>query len=130
MQFDYLVSNVSRSYADGLKKRFDASFAQEVQVRAELLCNLGWTLEETRRQIKAGVAWEFDGSWNRPAPRLTRAVDEQTLLVYQRQGYQAPKPAAKAAPKAAPKAAAKPAAKAPAKAAPQAPARAPAGKKK
>jgi hypothetical protein len=114
MQFDYLVSNVSRSYTEGLKKRFDASFAEEVQARAQLLCNLGWTLEDARKQIKAAVAWEFDGTWNRPVPRLAKAVDEQTLVIYQRLGYQAPKAAAKASAPKAP-AAKKPAAKKPAK---------------
>ena len=82
MAFDYLESNLSKSFKESIAGRFDEAFVSEVKERSRLLFNLRVPLEEAIDRINKNVEWEFDGTWTGGAPPVHEQTREIVSAVY------------------------------------------------
>ena len=82
MPFDYMQSNVSERFNEGIDQRFDESFVADVKERARLLFNLQLTLDEAVERITKNVEWEFDETWTGGTPRVHEQTREIVTAIY------------------------------------------------
>ncbi len=82
MPFDYMQSNISEPFNEGIKGRFDESFVADVKERATLLFNLKLPLDEAVERISKDVEWEFDGTWTGGLPPVHKQTREIVTGVY------------------------------------------------
>mgnify|MGYP006971723941 CR=1 FL=1 len=82
MTFDYLQSNLSKSFGEDIKGRFNDAFMAEIQERARLLCHLGVSLDEAVERINKNVEWEFDETWTTGLPPVHAQTRELVTAVY------------------------------------------------
>lgn len=82
MPFDYMQSNVSESFNEGIDGRFDESFVADVKERARLLFNLQLSLEDAIERINKDVEWEFDETWTAGLPPVHKQTREIVAAIY------------------------------------------------
>lgn len=75
MPFDYMHSNVPKSYADAGEKA-EAQYVAELEDRAAMLHRLGYGEEETVKRLVGNIRWDWECN---PKPGFVEGLEKSVV---------------------------------------------------